>query len=78
MGRPHSALRDLPEHGSAYRRDFNVRLTPEDRPNDMGGQDPGSAHFRETLAHLGLGEMGPIEQRFTWHGPTTQSKIDRF
>ena len=58
--------------------DFNVTLTPEDRPNDMGGQDPRSARFRETLAHLGLGEIGPADQRFTWHGPTSQSRMDRF
>ena len=58
--------------------DFNVTLTAEDRPNDMGGQDPGSARFRETLAHLGWGEMGPVDQRFTWHGSTAQSRIDRF
>ena len=55
-----------------------MTLTPEDRPKDMGGQDPRSAHFRETLAHLGLGEMGPADQRFTWHGPTMQSRIDHF
>ena len=58
--------------------DFNVTLTPKDRPNDMGGQDHGSARFREILAHLGLGEIGPADQRFTWHGPTSQSRIDRF
>ena len=58
--------------------DFNVTLNAEDRPNDFGGHDPGSAYFRETLAHLGLGEMGPDDQRFTWHGPTSQSRIDRF
>ena len=58
--------------------DFNVTLNAEDRPNDLGGNDPGSARFRETLAHLSLGEMGPANQRFTWHGPTSQSRIDRF
>ena len=58
--------------------DFIVTLTPEDRPNDMAGQDPGSARFREILAHLGLGEIGPADQRFTWHGPTSQSRIDRY
>ena len=58
--------------------DFNTTLTSEDKANDMGGQDPGLAHFRETLAHLSLGEMGPTDQRFTWHGPTLQSRIDRF
>ena len=58
--------------------DFNVTLMAEDRSNDMGGQDPGSARFRETLAHLGWGEMGPVDQRFTWHGSTTQSRINRF
>ena len=55
-----------------------MTLTLQVRPNDMGGQDPGSARFRETLAHLGLGEIGPADQRFTWHGPTSQSRIDRF
>ena len=44
----------------------------------MGGQDPGSACFRESLAHLGLGEMGPADQHFTWHGPTSQFRINRF
>ena len=58
--------------------DFNVMLTAADRPNDTGGLDPGSARFREVLANLGLGEMGPTDRRFTWRGPTSQSRIDRF
>ena len=58
--------------------DFNVTLDAEDRPNDMGGSDPGSARFREVLAQLGLGELGPRDRRFTWRGPTSQSRIDRF
>ena len=45
--------------------DFNVTLNAEDRPNDLGGHDTGSARFKETLAHLGLGEMGPANQLFT-------------
>ena len=32
--------------------DFNVTLTSEDRPNDMGGQDPGSATFGRLLLTL--------------------------
>ena len=58
--------------------DFNITLDAEDRPNDMGSLDPGSARFREVLAQLGLGELGPANRRFTWRGPTSQSKIDRF
>ena len=30
------------------------------------------------LAQLGLGELGPADRRFTWHGPSLQSRIDRF
>ena len=30
------------------------------------------------LANLGLGEVGPTDRRFTWRGPTSQSRIDRF
>ena len=48
-----------------------MTLNVEDRPNDLGGHDPGSARFKETLAHLSLGEMGLADQRFTWHGPTS-------
>ena len=58
--------------------DFNVTLAAEDWPNDEGGLDPGSARFREVLAQLGLGKLGPTDQRFTWRGPTSQSRIDRF
>ena len=58
--------------------DFNVSLDAEDRPNDMGGSDPGSARFKEVLAQLGLGELGPGDRRFTWRRPTSQSRIDRF
>ena len=49
--------------------DFNVTLAAADRPNDAGGRDPGSARFKEVLAQLGLGEMGPTDKRFTWSGP---------
>ena len=48
--------------------DFNVTLATTDRPNDTGGRDQGSARFREVLAQLGLGEMGPSDRRFTWRG----------
>ena len=40
---------------------FNVTLATADRPNDTGGRDHGSARFREVLAQLGLGEMGPSD-----------------
>ena len=58
--------------------DFKVTLAAEDRPYDMGGLDPGSARFREMLAHLSLGELGSTDRRFTWRGPASQSIIDRF
>ena len=58
--------------------DFNETLAAADGPNDAGGRDQGSARFREVLAQLGLGEMGPTDKRFTWRGPTSQSRIDRF
>ena len=58
--------------------DFNVTLAAADRPNDAGGRDQGSARFREVLAQLGIGEMGPTNKRFTWRGPTSQSRINRF
>ena len=58
--------------------DFNVTLAAEDWLNDEGSLDPGSARFREVLAQLGLGKLGPTDQRFTWRGPTSQSRIDRF
>ena len=55
-----------------------MTLDAEDRPNNMGGVDPGSTRFREVLAQLGLGELGPADRRFTWHRPSSQSRIDRF
>ena len=58
--------------------DFNVTLAPEDRPNGMGGCDPGSAQLRNLLNQFGLQEMGPADRRFTWRGPTAQSRLDRF
>ena len=45
--------------------DFNVTLAAADRPNDTGRRDQGSVRFREVLAQLGLGEMGPLDRRFT-------------
>ena len=56
--------------------DFDVALDAKDQPNDMGGLDPGSARFREVLAQLRLGELGPADRRFTWRGPMSQSRID--
>ena len=58
--------------------DFNVTLAVADRPNGAGGRDPRSAEFREVLAQLGLVELGPSDRRFTWRGPTSQSRLDRF
>ena len=58
--------------------DFNVTLVADDRPNGVGGHDPGSAKFREVLAQLGLAEMGPSDNRFTWRSQTAQSRLDRF
>ena len=54
-----------------------MTLDVEDWPNDMSSLDPGSACFKEVLAQLSLGELGPADQRFTWRGPTSQSRIDR-
>ena len=34
--------------------------------------------FREVLALQGLEEIGPSDRRFTWKGPTSQSRLDRF
>ena len=48
--------------------DFSVTLRANDRPNGGGGQDLGSSQFREVLDLLGLAEMGPLDQRFTWSG----------
>ena len=58
--------------------DLNVTIAPEDRPNDRGGCDPGSAPFRDIINRCSLQEMGPADQRFTWRGPTSQSRLDRF
>ena len=60
------------------RGDLNVTIAPEDRPNDRGGCDPGSAQFMDVLNQCGLQEMGPTDRRYTWRGPTTQSCLDRF
>ena len=70
--------RTFPNMPLLFVEDFNMTLAAVDWPNDMGGLDPGSARFKEVLAYLGLGEMGPTDWRFTWRGPTSQSKIDRF
>ena len=59
-------------------RDFNVTLTTSDRPNDGGGRDPGFSQFREVIVALGLAEIGPSDRRFTWKGPTPQSRLDHF
>ena len=59
-------------------RDFNVTLQANDRPNGGGGWDPGSRQLREVIASLGLAETGPSDRRFTWRGPATQSRLDRF
>ena len=58
--------------------DFNVMLADADQPNNTEGRDQGSVRSREVLAQLGLGEMGPFDRRFTWRGPMSQSRIDRF
>ena len=58
--------------------DFNVTLRANDRPNGGGGRDPGSSQFREVLDLLSLAEMGPLDQRFTWSGQSSQSRLDRF
>ena len=58
--------------------DINVTIQANDRPNGGGGRDPGSRQLREVIASLGLAEMGPSDRRFTWRGPTTQSRLDRF
>ena len=59
-------------------RDFNMTLAAENWPNDTGDLDSRSARFREVLAQLGLDELGPADRRFTWGGPTWQSRINRF
>ena len=53
--------------------DLNVTIAPEDRPNSLGGCDPGSAQLKDVLNQCNLQEMGPTDRRFTWRGPTTQS-----
>ena len=61
--------------------DFNVTLEAADRPNGLGGQDPGSTDFRDVLAQARLQEMGPSDCRFTWRGstnPMARSRLDRF
>ena len=68
----------FPNHPVLIGGDFNVTLEAEDRPNGMGGKDPGSVQFRETLLRLCLIEMGPSDRQFTWCGPSSQSRIDRF
>ena len=51
--------------------DFNITLRANDRPNDGDGRDPGSSQFREVLDLLSLAEMGPLDRRFTWSGPSS-------
>ena len=58
--------------------DLNVTLQANDRPIGGGGRDQGSRQLREVIASLGLAEMGPSDRRFTWRGPATQSRLDRF
>ena len=58
--------------------DFNVTIMTNDCPNGGGGRYPGSSQFREVIASLGMTEMGASDQRFTWRGPTTQSRLDHF
>ena len=56
-------------------------LEAADRPNGLGGQDPGSPQFRALLAQTGLQEMGPSDRRFTWRASTDSmacSRLDRF
>ena len=68
----------FPESPILIGGDFNVTLAASDRPNDGGEQDPGSSQFREVITALGLAEIGPSDRRFTWKGPTPQSRLDRF
>ena len=51
--------------------DFNVTLRASDRPNGGGGRDPGSAQFRDLIDTLSLAEMGPLDRRSTWSGPSS-------
>ena len=63
--------RAFPNTSLLISEDFNVMLAAKDQPNNMGGLDPGSICFKEVLAHLGLDELGPMDRRFTWRGPTS-------
>ena len=45
--------------------DLNVTIAPKDRPNGLGGCDPGSAQLRDVLNQCGLQEMGPTDWSFT-------------
>ena len=58
--------------------DFNVTLRADDRPNGGSSRDPGSSQFWDIIALLGIAEMGPTNCRFTWRGPSTQSRLDCF
>ena len=69
---------DFPEDHILIGGDFNVTLMASDHPKDGGGRDPGSRQFRDIITELGMTEMGPSDRRFTWKGPTTQSRLDRF
>ena len=68
----------FPSHPVLIEGDFNVTLEAEDCLNGMGGRDPGSVQFRETLLRLCFIEMGSSDRWFTWRGPSSQSRIDRF
>ena len=68
----------FPSHLVLIGGDFNVMLAAEDRPKGIGGRDPRSVQFRDTLFRLGLVAMGPSNYRFTWPDPASQSRIDRF
>ena len=60
---------------------FNVTLEVADRPNGLGGHDPGSTEFRDVLTQTGLQEIGPSDCQFTWRGstnPMARSRLDRF
>ena len=46
--------------------------------SNFPGRDRGLAQFREVLAQVGLAEMGPSNQRFTWRGLTSQFQLDWF
>ena len=55
-----------------------MTVAADNRPNGEGGTRPISAQFREVLAQQGLAEIGPSDRRFTWRGPTSQSRLDCF